>query len=222
MELRQLYKRFELWFLILVSALLIGCIEGERGEKGEMGEPGPMGEKGDKGDKGDPGEKGDKGDPGEDGRDADEAWRPQSFAECVGTLDLIQVVDDVIEVGQDDVDETGFRVTIKNFTNGDVEVSCLVAIGSSIGGSVTAYHLAGSNGAVNRLCGVIADYPVTESEGQAGSWRFRGTGGVLQAAYVDNGNPLNGTTYDFTPDNCIARVLDEDEGMGRTGTSQRS
>jgi len=196
----QIHKRYSINCLALTAALLIGCIEGDRGEKGEPGEMGEMGERG---------EMGEKGDMGEPGKDAD-SYRPSSLAECSATLDVIAVADDdSIQVGEDGVKETGLRATMTNYSNGDVEVTCLVAIGSGAGGSVSAYHIAGTSGADNRACGVIAEYPLAD-DGNAGSWRFRGVGGKMQAQYADTGNPLNGKTYDFTEDNCIGKVLGDD------------
>jgi hypothetical protein len=149
------------------------------------------------------------GEPGEDGEDANASWRLSSLADCAATLDLISTANGDPEPGEDGVNETGLRVTLKNFSNGDVDASCLVAIGSGLGGSGSSYHLSGSSGALNRACGVVADYPITE-DGNAGSWRFIGKGGVLRGQYADTGNPLNGTMYEFTSDNCIARTLGED------------
>jgi hypothetical protein len=182
--------------LLAVVLTLTGCIEGERGpqgEPGEMGEPGPAGP---------------QGEPGEDA-DAGEVWRPVSVANCATTLDIVTTVNGVVEAGQDGVNETGLQVTIKNFSNGDVEVTCLVALGSTgQGGSLTAYHLEGTTGARNRACGVLADYP-TEDNSNAGSWRFAGTQGALRAQYADPGSPLDGESYEFTADKCIARTWGE-------------
>jgi hypothetical protein len=49
---------------LIIGAVNIPALKGDKGEKGDTGEKGDKGDPGEKGEKGDPGEKGEKGDPG--------------------------------------------------------------------------------------------------------------------------------------------------------------
>lgn len=201
---------------LLGVALLMAaaCGDGEMGEQGLQGARGTPGQRGEKGDPGPPGSAGPEGPVGprglmgEPGKAAplDELYRPLEFFGCARLLDLIGANG----AGADGITETVLNYTMLRYSNGDLEVSCMSALGSLSSGSDHEHYPAVTLGATEGGCfahGV--DYPQTTEDLVAGAWEYK-LKPQPNAKYDDaSGHWLNGTTFVFGAADCKAYVANE-------------
>ena len=102
------------------------------------------------------------------------SWRPESLVACSAQLDLIGPgPDGDVSAIPDGTPETGFEYEIVQYTNGDSEVSCTVAIGWEKGGSGSGYFPAPTAGARSHTCIASANFP-GGADLAGGGWIFTG------------------------------------------------
>jgi hypothetical protein len=166
------------------------------GEDGRDGEDGEDGTQGAVGPAGPSGPQGAKGEPGDDAA----GYQPRFWASCDRTVDL---------VFSDGIEETLLDYTLIRFTNGDLDVSCLVGAGSAEQSSNQIYYPELTNGATSGACLTPLDYPPT-SDGTVGMWRFTSTAELgPRATYSDvSSHPLNNRQVPFTENDCHVYTMD--------------
>lgn len=183
-------------------------LPGSRGEKGEQGPPGPPGPEGPMG------ERGPMGLQGPPGKDAAGGYRPLFWVSCSRALDLITPTGP----GTDGITETLLSYSWLQYSNHDVEATCIASIGSAQDGSGAAYFPATVMGALTGGCIAAADYPPSAPGEDVGYWNFTTTGTGLdrapgpdgpQAQYKDvPSHWLTGRIVTFAENDCNVQQMD--------------
>ena len=139
-----------------------------------------------------------------------QSYRPLLWLGCSRAIDLVNGAAD--GPGQDGIDESAFGYRVTVFNNADVDVQCHGVLGGHESASGGAYYPNAVGGAKDAGCTVGIDYPPYGGSGSNGGiWNFALGKSAPTVTYEDDdSHPMNGDIVSFAPADCTLLALSDD------------